>query len=380
MTPESLRLESLLDAVVDLAAEARNLDVASYENEPLARITEQLLPSTVAVLVRGREVLDRLLAVCETGAPGARAPSPPDSSGQFQRQVDALMSDGRGDALDRQLVADLCFLACGELRRKLEELTRLQAAGDRWGLLAGAAGARRKLVKAAAAVDNTACRGLGRPPRLGFATETALSLAARQTVAKFRWRLLAQAIDDCESRLRHAGGCLAWLVGRDGYLHLRASDRRVTRELQSRVLAWLGPPQREPQAGVHLWQDILGFTALLLEVNRRLDVERHDSELVARALAGGWDSLATARASLRPLLGLDEELDACLLAPDERDDACLLPILRRLEGELTDAGAAAAGDEGEWRAASEASSHGPHRAKDHPYNREPSSQEIENER
>jgi hypothetical protein len=91
-------------------------------------------------------------------------------------------------------------------------------------------------------------------------------------------------------------------------------------------------------ANLRLWQDAVGFTQLLSQVNLRQELREHDAAIVAVCLAtlrqSSEQTLSTDFAdAMRPLLGLSDGLDE-LLRFNVRERAAYLPMLSALDAGL----------------------------------------------
>jgi hypothetical protein len=85
----------------------------------------------------------------------------------------------------------------------------------------------------------------------------------------------------------------------------------VLRRLRERALAW-ARHDRGVSSGQQLIADLWTSGDLLRGINLRQELQHHDRELVARLAGGPRGDPAEWFASLEPLFGMDDHLDAIL--------------------------------------------------------------------
>lgn len=222
-------------------------------------------------------------------------------------------------------VQNLAFIARLGLRGRVAALDDMSVATGKWEIIDVASSSLREVLKALGTIDVAVCELEGLPcPTTFYVTELERSLAIRRA-----YRILhadvAPGIDlrgpEVGARLRRTANSIAKLAGRPIYSSMRVHDRFMLRSVQRRLQAWLGPSSEEPRvreaAGVRLYQDVAHLVELMLGVNERAELRKHDAEVageVARGLAEGWLDVPRANQRLRAIQGRDLELDALAAA------------------------------------------------------------------
>jgi len=257
-------------------------------------------------------------------------------------ELDTLVDDGGFGDLDlaeAELARDTVWLARMELDRRVGQLAAVRQLADDWTVLSHAEACLHQLMVACANIESRLAPLAGLQPRLPSADDLTRSLQVRVAYAEFRRRLDSARDLDLGRRLHRAGELIDQLVGDDLYRRLRVSDRGEFRHLQARLRAWARLPlgegfdaARHAEAGEHLWGDLVGFSALLHQVNRRAELIDHDQRLAAEMLAELRRQPAdqppgdAELARLQNLDGRDPEIDALL-----RDSAPRTNWIDRLE-------------------------------------------------
>jgi hypothetical protein len=330
----------------ELVVRGRTIDIRAYEIAGIDRIAGELQPQTLTLVREGRTLLGSILEQCKHVDPadwiaGEAATSTFSSYLPFERAIDATMAN----LGSHQVVEEIAFIAQLELRQREERLERVRPSQGTTALLGECDSSLRRVRKALNAVDAAIATVESVPPLLGFTSELHTSLAVRRAYAKFRSRVKAggePSPDMLRGRFRGVGTQIAKLVGWDIYPEMRVQDRLLLRDLQQRVLDWLrGGADATPAAGLRLWQDLAGCIEMLALVNRRQELVEHDSAIV-RAVSELIDAPELPERvwqDLRPLEGLDPELDQALQVP--ADHAVLRSIIRRLAVQLGTAAAPA---------------------------------------
>ena len=307
---------SLQTVLVLLVAEAESIDVRAWEDAELGRLRSELPPQVGSLLTRGIDLLGDLLGPVQEEEPGQAGPG---GTLSFLRRVDQLVVREGAD----ERLADLVFIARGELRAKLAALPSLATAEDRWRIISTAGSGLRQLVKALTAIEALLAEGQGRPSALGFSAELHISLAVRRTYVQFR-RLLesieVEGPDGVCAALRRAATRIALLFDLEVYRDLRSHDRVELRRLQERILAW-HRGKGDAASGLQLWQDVLAVAHLLDQVNHREELRVHDLAILTlareplRAAAPLGPVPKALRTKLASLFGRDDELDALVAHP-----------------------------------------------------------------
>src|SRR5882724_5418139 len=192
---------SLQTVLVLLVAEAESIDVRAWEDAELGRLRSELPPQVGSLLTRGIDLLGDLLGPVQEEEPGQAGPG---GTLSFLRRVDQLVVREGAD----ERLADLVFIARGELRAKLAALPSLATAEDRWRIISTAGSGLRQLVKALTAIEAV--------------------LAEGRTYVQFR-RLLesieVEGPDGVRAALRRAATRIALLFDLEVYRDLRSHDR-----------------------------------------------------------------------------------------------------------------------------------------------------------
>lgn len=297
------------------------VDPCAHERHSLEGVTATLLPLTQGLVRDAREVATEVLRACAPWSQQAPTTAPGLESGMrsFERLMDEAVS--ASDATVRA-VEDTAFLVVLELGQRAERLERTGTASSVLALLGECDSALRRTKKGLAAIEVAIAALDGSSPALGWSSELDKALHVRTAYAWFRRHIrqidLRQrdAPGTLHPAMRACGTAIAQLVGRDDYAHARVADRLQVRQLQQRILGWLHPEHRHDElAGRRLWQDILAFTEMLTQVNRREELVEHDRNALARAHQELLQPGATDRAirtAMAPLAGLDDDLDTAL--------------------------------------------------------------------
>jgi hypothetical protein len=308
----------------------QSVDVRAYESLPTSRLASELRPIVSDLLQAASSIVTTVLDATDTPESGPAAPREVADEllspyVPFEQAVDVAIKAQASASL--RTVSDIAFLAQLELRQRKDRLDRVATCDSATAIVGECDSALRRISKALTSLDLALARaGVVAEPKLDFTSELEVSLLVRKSCAKLRARILAGGAPTPESlhtRIRLAGTTIAMLVGWDVYPSLRVRDRLQLRDLQRRVLEWLRT-DRDGTAGMHLWQDLVGFVEMLAQVNRRQELVEHDT-LVVREAAAGIASLSGTElvppalmARLASLEGIDDEVDA-LLASAERE-------------------------------------------------------------
>jgi hypothetical protein len=198
----------------------------------------------------------------------------------------------------------------------------------------------RRIKKGVGAADAAIAAAEGVERTIDFSSELQTSLKVRRAYARLRVELEKHAQTmPLRNRFRAVGTQLAIFVGWDVYMDLRVHDRLVLREVQERILSWLREDSSHKASaaeGGRLWQDLVGCSHMLTQVNRRQELVEHDRALLSRLVRvveaqRPLDPVDSSAAQwLRDLEGLDPELDRLVQASDVPLAGGLRPCLRRL--------------------------------------------------
>jgi hypothetical protein len=234
-------------------------------------------------------------------------------------------------------LADVCFIAIAESRAKQRDLIRISFEADPLKVLSVCGSSLRRLRKALAGLELQLARSLGQRCAIDGESTLRDSLEIRKAYSILRKTAEAggpPSEAEVQARLRAFELRVQLLSEKDIYLRLRLDDRLQLSSLRQRLQAALSGPH-DPVAALRLWQDAVGFTQLLAQVNLRQELRDHDATIVDAALKELRQSdepiaSSTFTASLRPLLGLSDELDE-LLRFDVRERAPYQAVLVALD-------------------------------------------------
>jgi hypothetical protein len=234
-------------------------------------------------------------------------------------------------------LSNVCFMAISESRAKQRDLIRISFETDPLRMLSACGSALRRLRKALASMEVQLALALRQRPAIDGANTLRESLEIRKAYGILRKTAEAggpPSEAELPARLRALDLRIQLLSEKDLYLRLRLDDRLQLSSLRQRLQAALNAP-RDPVAELRLWQDALGFAGLLSQVNLRQELREHDAAIVgaaaAQLLASDQPTVSSDFVtSLRPLLGLSDELDE-LLRFDARERARYAPVLAALD-------------------------------------------------
>ncbi len=306
---------------------AQVIDIRKAEGrDATAALSE--LPGIVAAVVREAcVVMSEIVADCEANPPSSRVhgreewdlQSLRNSYLPFEQVIDTTVESRLGSYA---VVEEMAFVAQLELNQRLERLLRLKETHSPAVRLGECDGALRRTRKALAAVDRAVSKADGVEPLLDFESELVTSLRVRGAYVKLRQRLRPLEHDDnpVRVRLRLAGTLIAKVVGWDAYAQMRVGDRLMLRDLQTRILSWLGTEQSTAAGGEQLMADFAAFGELLSLVNRRQELVEHDCAALERAmeaLEGG--RVSEIPALVAPVRGRCRNVDELL---DRTTESC----------------------------------------------------------
>ncbi|MBX3232615.1 MAG: hypothetical protein KIT84_16690 [Labilithrix sp.] len=309
--------------LASLTARVLAVDIRAYESMPPDRLASELEPIVSGLLASANGLIAEVrVAYGAVASTEERAEGDPLAApyAGFEQAIDAAIAAQSSSSL--QAVGDIAFLAHLELRQRAERLERVKACRDAIAIVGECDSALRRVRKALTSIDLAFARAGYGEAAFDFASELEDSLRVRRACARLRARVLAAGEPTpgtLHAALRAAGTAIAMLVGWDVYPSLRVRDRLQLRDVQRRILDWLRH-EKDPTAGMRLWQDLVAFVRMLAQVNRRQELLEHDAVIVHAAavelesIAGAPPAAVLAR--LAPLEGLDEELDALLARPE----------------------------------------------------------------
>lgn len=239
---------------------------------------------------------------------------------------------------------DLCGIVRAEIDIERSRLGGLRKSGNTWELGVAAVATMSRLGKATAAIENTLCDLRGVDRRLSVHEGLEVALAIRKAYAKLWSAIPAETGGDTtvEKKLRRGATAMASLVGRNVFLDLRATDRRLLLESQRRIRKWLASGGTS-EDGDQLWSDFSSFVSLLRLINQRSVLIEHDLQLLPEMQAhlGSADPASKplledvyCREKIRRLRGRSSVLDEMLKRPDEVTSQELLQALGAIEIEI----------------------------------------------
>lgn len=295
----------LLQELYDLAGTLPTVDLVREEVDPSrALATAGKLEAGLKCALRTLQALEQLNLNASEGELDFEA-EPPTLDG-LRLAVPALPR-----------LADLCFAGVLELSRALQELGRAAGADE---LLIATETALRKLRRAIRAVLDVAhesgigALATGLHLRQSGDFDLASTLLVRRLYAVFRRGLRRAESEDAQvvlMTLRYAAGALATLISSPHYGHARVSDRALLRRLQERLLAWARGDKRTDR-GLELLDDVWTSADLLRGINRRQELRAHDRALIEELCVDFAADAQAWLARVRPLFGLDDQLDALI--------------------------------------------------------------------
>ena len=326
--------EELFEQLDHLLDRVSAIDFASAEETgALGQIVRQR-PEALGLLQEG----DDLLREVEERFEGEEA----DRSSSDAAPSDSLLDIGHmiSTEMAAQGLADLAFIARGDLRACIQDL-RGADTQDPWKLAALMARSVRRLRRGLISVESAIFEFEGQEAPIRVWGDLDTSLEVRKLYGEIRRQV--RALDDASEaevsqRIEEVAGRFSELASHRIYPLLRIEDRQEIRQIHRRMRQWLR--DRDEEAGERLWEDIVGFVALLGAVNQREELRQHDRRVVNRAHKRLFGSRGVAYLSesllkeLRSLEGLDEELDQLLLDPDNYPLATWQEPLGRLRTNL----------------------------------------------
>lgn len=275
---------SMADRIHELYVAGQRVTLRRYARAGGEEVATQLSPVVSQLLAGGRALVEEIVARLASTA--IRAP---------------------------ELGPERISAAAARLREHEQRLQRHSSAEDPLRMLADCGAALHVLQCSLQEAEPPLCRLENVSQRLP--SSLAVSLAVRKHYRSL-WELHAKHQEPSERSarpvLRSLGTRLAILAGSDVVSLLREDDQLPLRELQARVLDWLGA-ERELAAARALWQRFGQLVEQLRLVSQRQELLEHDRRVMSVALAElrshGEEALPQVLATLRPVLGCDDALD-----------------------------------------------------------------------
>jgi len=238
-------------------------------------------------------------------------------------------------------IADLAFLARGEIKGCAQELAQAREQNDILNMASHCDTGLRRLRKALVSVESAIYEFEGGEAPVRKWYDLKLSLDIRRAYSRLRRRILAPGVPTdatLDQRLMEVEEGFAGLRAGKIYPLFRIDDRVQMRSLNKRISQWRATEPQDFQAGHRLWQDLTGFAELLAMISHRQELREHDRRLVARGNHtvhrnhGQGEVPPALLEELKRLEGLDAEIDA-LIYPDLQTDAAVWaePLKRLFE-------------------------------------------------
>ena len=211
---------------------------------------------------------------------------------KIDKQIEELASlarkEGEGLPPETEWMRTIVNLEVGSVRGALGAVRDLS---NPTRIVANHSGCLHRVQRALMALESSlrSTLGLRLEPRLVsiLAEQLWRSIETRLAYGLFRTRLGSEppvSEEELRRSFRTAGVQLASLVESDVYAVLRASDRDLFRDLQTRILSWLSEEEPDLKEGQEIWQDLNGFASLLPMVNNRSQLIAYDRVILSRCL------------------------------------------------------------------------------------------------
>ncbi len=325
------RLRSVLTAVSAIQVSTFE-SLSGPELLPLVEDTHACLRKCIEGVTSAQQYYDALI---ESRTPLRAVDTASDPHGGLCGEVERVMDSDRGVSR----VANLAFIGRFGLRARVESIATLSLESTpKWEIIATVGGALREAMKALGALDIAICEAEGLPePKSFYITELERSLAVRRAYRVFFEDIAPRrepAPGEVHARLRRVGISIGKLVGRPIYAAMRIHDRHMLRQVQHRVIAWLGSSPQDASAetnGLRVWEDVAHLAEMMMRVNERAELRAHDERTlrgVAEDLPRGALCGADLATRLRPCWGRDADLDRVIEGGSLDDDALGVVLAR----------------------------------------------------
>jgi len=335
------RPTELIDALRTLFESCKCFDTRAYEEQP----SEPETFSALVPIIQGE--LDGALSlvhlVLDYYEPIADAELKPRQDGDWK---DPSQSRSR----TAQTLVDLCFVARIELVQQSERLQSLTPASEPWTIIEVCASTRRRILRSVSALEDGICRREGFvSAQMFYPSELQSSLQIRRAYGRFRKAVTRGKAPDghtIHTRLRAALREFSVIVDGPIYQDLRAEDRRHFYELKQQIDAWFEKGNgRDTAHGLKIFENLVNFAHLLVEVNNRSELREYDSRILSEVylhLFGGSERYThiseEVLAKVRVLYGRDDELDHLMnYAEDSPVELWRLPLARLMASSLVGA-------------------------------------------
>lgn len=318
--------------IEDLLQQVDGADVRVPEDSALIGIAVDLVPRVVEQLNRGLEILDQIERAY---GPDRLEEAPPEDDPFSLKGIGFLISS---EFAARDLT-DLAFFARSEIKGCLKLLTATAQRPelDLETVASNCEAGTRRLRKALVSVESAIYEFEDReaPQRKWFDVE--VSLQIRRLYWNLRRETLGRPIEEkhMAERMRSVVYRLVAFRELSVYPFLRIDDRIQLRHLLKRILEWLNSGDQNEKVGKQLWQDLVGFAGILVQVSQRQELQDHDRELISQAY---WTLFRQSPPpeevpldllnELDNLLGLDDALDQLIQARVLNTLAWRVPLIR----------------------------------------------------
>lgn len=327
--------QTIAARIEDLLSQIDSADIRVPEDSALISLAADLVPTVRRLLQDGIQLTRDI-----EKAYG------PDQIGDEPEEDDPFSLKGIGFLISSVFAArdltDLAFFARTELKECLEVLnaTSQRENVDLESVASYCEAGTRRLRKALISVESAMYEfeQLDAPIRKWFDVEVSLQ------IRKLYWNLRRETLTHpgqdkrMAERLRSVVYRLVAFRELSVYPFLRIDDRIQLRALLKRILEWLNSSERNEDVGHRLWQDLVGFAEILVQVSQRQELQEHDRSLVGRALRRLFRKLPPPETmpedlldELESLLGLDDELDRLVITRHPDVISWRRPLLRANE-------------------------------------------------
>jgi len=322
------RTPALLGALRELVRFAVALEVSDPESGQVEDVDADLVPRVRRILDGAEGLFGRFLEIY-------------DGDTGYSARVES--AGGSREAL-RGRVADQSFIARMELNHWRASLD-MPAGSESWVLIGRCNQALGAFIKAAIALEAIASEIVGQKCLLSHLQSAERSIELRRAFHAFRAAIAAGGTPEehnLRERIEQASDAISVLLHTQTRERIRLSDRAQLIKLDKRTRDWLSlEGGAEFSVGLHIWQDMLALSELMMQINRREELMEHDARLIGELLARFDEQLPENpvrawRVELKTLIGRDLELDQLIEDGGEGETAQhLRAILTRVHRELT---------------------------------------------
>jgi len=307
------------DDLCRLVREIQSIDVQLGE-EASGDGLREIARSIVSAAEHATAIIDRVAASLKPPTPQV------DDTLRFYKAMDQLVDS---DAKSREALDDIIQITRSLYRMKIDQIEEINfrhvvSDAKRLNIVDLLGSCQSQIVKSLIAIENLYSESLSQPPRLSYRTETQRVVEARCVFARLRWliRETMESRRDTGTAMRSIGNAIGRAIGMRAFNCLRSSDRLQLLSLQQRFLDWFKIGGNPNQAQVII-KDLEFSIELLLEMNRREEVIKHDHETLRKVLAMGHENGERIRKHAILLAGRSLELDRLIFSHEQRSDTWL---------------------------------------------------------